>query len=226
MTIKSPLSSSTVAPKAATTGGVASYSYRALQAQNDIYLSTPTSTSHSNNDTLNTTTPHLQYHHRVLPTVTHKTVKRKDQTAGELQHRLATTHQRLATNKRTTTTNKKTTKTTTSQQSIEAELCKTLQISWIDARDLASFARGKLNIIPGDKSQEKTRRQSILRVAIEADKAAPRKRVLSKPKKKTKLTKEEETIQRLKKAENNALIRWDLRESRWGGRRHFGTYIY
>ena len=223
MTIKSSLSSSTAAPKATTTGGVVSYSYRALQAQNDIYLSTPTSTSHSNNDTLNTTTPHLQYHHRVLPTVTHKTVKRKDQTAGELQHRLATTQQRLASNKtKTTTNNSKTTKTTTSQQSIEAELCKTLQISWIDARDLASFARGKLNIIPGDKSQEKTRRQSILRVAIEADKAAPRKRVLSKPKKK-KLTKEEETIQRLKKAENNPLIRWDIRE---GGRRHYGTYIY
>ena len=214
MTIKSSLSSTTAAPKAATTGGVAAYSYRALQAQNDIYLSTPTSTLHSNNDALNTTTPHLQYQHRILPTTaTHKTVKRKDHTAGELQQRLATTQRRLATNKTQTTTknNKKTTKTT-SQQSIEAELCKTLQISWIDARDLASFARGKLNIIPGDKSQEKTRRESILRVGIEADKAAPRKRVLSKPKK--KLTKEEETIQRLKKAENNALIRWDIRDSR------------
>ena len=223
MTIKSSLSSSTAAPKAATTGGVASYSYRALQAQNDIYLSTPTptSTSHSNNDALNTT-PHLQYHHRVLPTVTHKVAKRKDITAGELQQRLATTQQRLATNKTKMTTNKKTTKTA-SQQSIEAELCKTLQISWIDARDLASFARGKLNIIPGDKSQEKTRRQSILRVAIEADKAAPRKRV--KPKKKKKLTKEEETIQRLKKAENNALIRRDLRDSRWGwGGRYPGSF--
>lgn len=225
MTIKSSLSSSTAAPKAATTGGVASYSYRALQAQNDIYLSTPTSTStsHSNNDALNTT-PHLQYHHRVLPTVTHKVAKRKDITAGELQQRLATTQQRLATNKTKMTTNKKTTKTA-SQQSIEAELCKTLQISWIDARDLASFARGKLNIIPGDKSQEKTRRQSILRVAIEADKAAPRKRVLSKPKKKKKLTKEEETIQRLKKAENNSLIRWDLQDSRWGwGGRYPGSF--
>lgn len=184
MTIKPSLSSSTAAPKAATTGGVASYSYRALQAQNDSHLShyhyptpTSTSTSHSNNDALNTTTPHL----------------RKN----------------------------------TSQQSIEAELSKILQISWIDARDLASFARGKLNIIPGDKSQEQTRRQSVLRVAIEADKAAPRKRVLSKPKNKKKLTKEEETIQRLKKAENNALIRWDLRESRWGwGGRYPGSLAW
>ena len=223
MTIKSSLSSSTVAPKAATTGGVASYSYRALQAQNDIYLSTPTSTSHSNNGAFNTTTPHLQYHHRVLPTVTHKVSKRKDHTAGELQQRLATTQQRLATNKTKTTTNNNKTTKTASQQSIEAELCKILQISWIDARDLASFARGKLNIIPGDKTQEKTRRKSIPRVAIESDKAAPRKRVLSKPKKK-KLTKEEETIQSLKKAENNALIRWDLRESRWGwGGRYPGS---
>jgi hypothetical protein len=51
---------------------------------------------------------------------------------------------------------------------IEAELCKTLNISWADARDLASYARGKLGIIPGDKVAEQTHRQSILTAAIAA----------------------------------------------------------
>mmetsp|Transcript_24016 Transcript_24016/g.47704 ORF Transcript_24016/g.47704 Transcript_24016/m.47704 type:complete len:327 (+) Transcript_24016:395-1375(+) len=63
---------------------------------------------------------------------------------------------------------------------IEAELCKTLNISWADARDLSSYARGKLGIIPGDKVAEQTRRQSILTAAIEADKQFPKKRNLSK----------------------------------------------
>ncbi len=63
---------------------------------------------------------------------------------------------------------------------IEAELSKTLNISWADARDLASYARGKLGIIPGDKLAEQTQRQSILDAAIEADKQLPKKRNLPK----------------------------------------------
>eukprot|EP00984_Skeletonema_dohrnii_P020651 scaffold10129_cov81-Skeletonema_dohrnii-CCMP3373.AAC.2 len=63
---------------------------------------------------------------------------------------------------------------------IEAELCKTLNISWADARDIASYARGKLGIIPGDKVAEQTHRQSILTAAIEADKQFPKKRNLSR----------------------------------------------
>ena len=63
---------------------------------------------------------------------------------------------------------------------IEAELCKTLNISWADARDLASYARGKLGIIPGDKVAEQTHRQSILTAAIESDKQFPKKRNLPK----------------------------------------------
>jgi len=63
---------------------------------------------------------------------------------------------------------------------IEAELSKTLNISWADARDLASYARGKVGIIPGDKLAEQTQRQSILTAAIEADKQLPKKRNLPK----------------------------------------------
>eukprot|EP00577_Skeletonema_sp_RCC1716_P026369 CAMPEP_0113417832 /NCGR_PEP_ID=MMETSP0013_2-20120614/25868_1 /TAXON_ID=2843 ORGANISM="Skeletonema costatum, Strain 1716" /NCGR_SAMPLE_ID=MMETSP0013_2 /ASSEMBLY_ACC=CAM_ASM_000158 /LENGTH=158 /DNA_ID=CAMNT_0000304997 /DNA_START=331 /DNA_END=807 /DNA_ORIENTATION=- /assembly_acc=CAM_ASM_000158 len=63
---------------------------------------------------------------------------------------------------------------------IEAELCKTLNISWADARDLSSYARGKLGIIPGDKVAEQTHRQSILTAAIVADKQFPKKRNLTK----------------------------------------------
>lgn len=63
---------------------------------------------------------------------------------------------------------------------IEAELSKKLNISWADARHLASYARGKVGIIPGDKLAEQTQRQSILTAAIEADKQLPMKRILPK----------------------------------------------
>ncbi len=63
---------------------------------------------------------------------------------------------------------------------IEAELSKKLNISWADARDLASYARGKVGIIPGDKLAEQTHRQSILTAAIKADKQLPKKRILPK----------------------------------------------
>ena len=63
---------------------------------------------------------------------------------------------------------------------IETELCKKLNISWADARDLASYARGKLDIIPGDTAAERSHRQAIIAAAIEADKQFPRKRRSSK----------------------------------------------
>ena len=103
--------------------------------------------------------------------------------------------------------------TTAKQQStiivttIEAELSKTLNISWADARDLASYARGKLDIIPGDKKTEHERRKSIIRCAIEADKQVPRKRV---QKRRKILSKEERDVQKYKSPENNVLIRWGL----------------
>eukprot|EP00578_Thalassiosira_sp_NH16_P012891 CAMPEP_0181116216 /NCGR_PEP_ID=MMETSP1071-20121207/21833_1 /TAXON_ID=35127 /ORGANISM="Thalassiosira sp., Strain NH16" /LENGTH=96 /DNA_ID=CAMNT_0023200447 /DNA_START=91 /DNA_END=378 /DNA_ORIENTATION=+ len=91
---------------------------------------------------------------------------------------------------------------------IEVELIKTLNISWADARDLASYAQGKLDIIPGDKKTEQKRRSSIIACAIEADKQVPRKRV--PPKRREKLSKEEQNIQKFKNPENNSLIRWGL----------------
>jgi hypothetical protein len=57
---------------------------------------------------------------------------------------------------------------------VEADLCKELKISWADARDLASYARGKLNIIPGDTMAEQIHRESIFTTAIEADKQRKR----------------------------------------------------
>eukprot|EP00985_Skeletonema_marinoi_P022265 scaffold14136_cov124-Skeletonema_marinoi.AAC.2 len=88
---------------------------------------------------------------------------------------------------------------------IEAELSKTLNISWTDARDLASYARGKLDIIPGDTKAEQKRRNCIIRSAIEADKQVPRKRV----QKRRKIpSKEEQNIQKFKNPEHNCLIRW------------------
>lgn len=89
----------------------------------------------------------------------------------------------------------------------EAELSKTLGISWADARDLASYARGKLDIIPGDKKTEQRRRNSIIRCAIEADKQVPRKRV---QRRRRVLSKEEQDIEKYKRPENNCLIRWRL----------------
>ena len=73
---------------------------------------------------------------------------------------------------------KKKTKTPT----VEAELSKTLNIKWADARDLASYARGKLGIVPGDKVAEKERRQSILQAALEANAQCPKKKRPAAPK--------------------------------------------
>ena len=51
-----------------------------------------------------------------------------------------------------------------------------LNISWTDARDLTSYARGKLDIIPGDTKIDLKCRECIITTAIEADKQFPRKR--------------------------------------------------
>jgi hypothetical protein len=56
----------------------------------------------------------------------------------------------------------------TASMTIEADLCRELNISRADARDLAAYARGKLNIIPGDTMAEQIHRQSIFTTAIEA----------------------------------------------------------
>ncbi len=88
--------------------------------------------------------------------------------------------------------------------SIETELSKTLNISWADARDLASYAGGKLDIIPGDSKTERRRRNSIIRCAIEADKQFPRKRI---QKRRKVLSEEEKKIKKCWKPEHNNLIR-------------------
>jgi len=88
--------------------------------------------------------------------------------------------------------------------SIETELSKTLNISWADARDLASYAGGKLDIIPGDSKTERRRRNSIIRCAIEADKQFPRKRI---QKRRKVLSEEEKKIKKYSKPEHNNLIR-------------------
>ena len=64
------------------------------------------------------------------------------------------------------------------KQSIEAELCKKLNISWTDARDLTSYAQGKLDIIPGGDTTkiDQKCRECIITTAIEADKQFPKKR--------------------------------------------------
>ena len=77
---------------------------------------------------------------------------------------------------------KKKTTTTTKTPTAEAELSKTLNIKWVDARDLASCARGKLGIVPGDKVAEKERRQSILQAALEANAQCPKKKRPAVPK--------------------------------------------
>ena len=107
-----------------------------------------------------------------------------------------------------------------STSTIEAELSKTLNISWADARDLASYARGRLDIIPGDKKTEQRRRNSIIRCAIEVDKQAPRKRVQRRRK---VLSKEEQDIEKYKRPENNCLIRWRLDRLHYD--RYHGHYV-
>ena len=55
-------------------------------------------------------------------------------------------------------------------------------IKWADARDLASYARGKLGIVPGDKIAEKERHQSLLQAALEANAQCPKKKRPAAPK--------------------------------------------
>jgi hypothetical protein len=55
----------------------------------------------------------------------------------------------------------------TASMTVEADLCKELNISRADARDLASYARRKLNIIPGDTMAGQIHRESIFTIAIE-----------------------------------------------------------
>ena len=76
----------------------------------------------------------------------------------------------------------KKTKTKAKAPTVEAELSKTLHIKWSDARDLASCARKKLGIVPGDKVAEKERRQSILQAALEANAQCPKKKRPAAPK--------------------------------------------
>ncbi|KAL7492618.1 hypothetical protein ACHAWT_003287 [Skeletonema menzelii] len=87
---------------------------------------------------------------------------------------------------------------------IEAELSKTLNISWADARDLASYARGKLGIIPGDALAEQIHRQNIVTAAIEADKQCPKKRNLPVKSGGPELRKEEKNSKDFSNPEHNA----------------------
>eukprot|EP01083_Nonionella_stella_P038947 105914_1 len=73
-------------------------------------------------------------------------------------------------------------KNKTKTPTVEAELSKTLNIKWADARDLASYARGKLGIVPGDKIAEKERHQSLLQAAVEANAQCPKKKRPAAPK--------------------------------------------
>lgn len=92
---------------------------------------------------------------------------------------------------------------------IEAELSKTLNISWADARELSAYARGTLSIIPGDKNADIVHRQAIVRAAIEADKSNPKKRVVSKPK--PKVSEEERMRQeRIQKGARKLYRMWSI----------------
>jgi hypothetical protein len=55
----------------------------------------------------------------------------------------------------------------TASMTVEADLCRELNISRADARDLASYARRKLNIIPSDTMAEQIHRESIFTIAIQ-----------------------------------------------------------
>lgn len=77
---------------------------------------------------------------------------------------------------------------------IEAELVSYLNISWADARDLASYAKGKHGVLPGDKNGERIKRNAIIQSAIEADAQFPKKRLVPKQNKTPKLSAKEQRI--------------------------------
>ena len=105
---------------------------------------------------------------------------------------------------------------------IEAELSKKLNISWADARDLASYARGRLGIVPGDTAAEKVQREVILEAAIEADRQHPKKRRKQK-KKGPKLSLEERERQaRIEKWGRKMAASWE----RWERNGGHGTFTY
>jgi len=82
---------------------------------------------------------------------------------------------------------------------IEAEVSRYLNISWADARDLVSFAKGKHNVLPGDKNAEKIKRYAIIQSAIEANAHNPKKKVAPKPTKPKLSVEEQEKEDRIKK---------------------------
>ena len=89
--------------------------------------------------------------------------------------------------------------TTSKLNTIEAEVSRYLNISWADARDLVSFAKGKHNVLPGDKNAEKIKRYAIIQSAIEADAHNPKKKVAPKPTKPKLSVKEQEKEDRIQK---------------------------
>ena len=89
--------------------------------------------------------------------------------------------------------------TTSKLNTIEAEVSRYLNISWADARDLVSYARGKNNVLPGDKNAEKIKRYAIIQSAIEADAHNPKKKLAPKPTKPKLSVKEQEKEDRIQK---------------------------
>ena len=82
---------------------------------------------------------------------------------------------------------------------IEAEVSRYLNISWADARDLVSFAKGQHGVLPGDKNAEKAKRYAIIQSAIEADAHNPKKKMASKPTKPKLSAEEQEKQDRIQK---------------------------
>lgn len=95
---------------------------------------------------------------------------------------------------------------------IEAELVSYLNISWADARDLASYAKGKHGVLPGDKNGERIKRYAIIQSAIEADAQFPKKRLVPKQNKTPKLSAKEQRIQQWARDYVAAV---DRRNTRW-----------
>jgi len=88
---------------------------------------------------------------------------------------------------------------TSKLNTIEAEVSRYLNISWADARDLVSYAKGKHNVLPGDKNAEKIKRYAIIQSAIEANAHNPKKKVAPKPTKPKLSVEEQEKEDRIKK---------------------------
>lgn len=101
--------------------------------------------------------------------------------------------------KPSTSTPPRTTTATSKLNTIEAEVSRYLNISWADARDLVSYAKGKHNVLPGDNNAEKIKRYAIIQSAIEADAHNPKKKLAPKPKKPKLSVKEQEKEDRIQK---------------------------